>query len=307
MSRNRVIAVSVFIFCMSQAHAAREAAIDAVLRPLISDIAADPNAGGWTWNTNFNGGYLLRLDMDVTGEGRTEMFIASTLESTKHEHYWIIFDVNKDGIARPYSQRLRFSSAWPIEENGKTLLMYIGAPNKEMQRDNVEKAYPAFKYEFSFPKIDSRTFYVDQATAYSSASAGENHRSQMLAILLYDYVMLPQAPWVDAKTLLCDATDRYFRPEDKERAMRNTTFTPQVALAMLDGTKPAPISAPVPASPEAAATPPHSPVPAAEPQILKQGEEPTLVSSTRWSALLAAVVLTGAALVLVRRVIKRRQ
>ncbi|RYD36667.1 MAG: hypothetical protein EOP86_05415, partial [Verrucomicrobiaceae bacterium] len=30
------------------------------LKPIISKIAADPNVGGWTWETNGHGGYLLR-------------------------------------------------------------------------------------------------------------------------------------------------------------------------------------------------------------------------------------------------------
>ncbi len=208
-------------------------AINDFLKPIVSKIAADPNVGGWTWEINRNGGYLLRKSMDVTGDGQPELFVASTLQSTRHEETWTVFDVAQNGTLRPYHTTLEHSFAWPIVEGNKTYLVYVLPPNKERLRDSDEKPYPVDRFAFAFPEITMSSSYVSEAEATKLRPSDPGLLPKLQAILLADYLTNPDAKWKDVAEWKQDANDCFFRSEDKERAAKNTAFTPQAALSHL--------------------------------------------------------------------------
>ncbi|MEK7951357.1 hypothetical protein [Luteolibacter soli] len=235
MPRSRVVVPVLFFACVSVASAQRVAAIDGFLKPIVSKIAAAPNIGGWEWERNWNGGYLLRRWMDVTGDGRSEAFIASTLESDKYGHIWHVFDVSADGIMRPFGKTLRHDSALPVKEDGKTCLLYLPGPSQERMRVSDPKPYEVYRYRFAFPKIEEAFSWVSEEEDRRLGQDYEKRLPKTEVILLADYLSDPTAKWSDSTQLKLDARDRYYLEENKERAEKNMAFTPQVALAKLGG------------------------------------------------------------------------
>lgn len=235
MPRNRIIILTALLAWQSICFAQHASGIAQYLKPIVSKIAADPNVGGWTWETNGNGGYLLRMDMDVTGDGVSEMFITSSLTSVKNIAEWAVFDVNKDGEIRPYGNSIRIpaDSAWTRTEDNTTSLIYLGAPDREREQVSDEKSYPAYRFSFAFPEIEASLTYISEEEAGKLRPADPSQLPRLQAILLADYLTNPDAKWVDVMEWKLDANDCFFRPEDKERAAKNVTFTPQVALSKL--------------------------------------------------------------------------
>lgn len=233
MSRSRIIIPALLFACLSNSLAQRESVIDELLRPILTASAADPNVEAWNWKANRNGGYLLRTTMDVTGDGQPEIFIASTLHSSKWEHYWKIFDVANDGALRPYEKGLNFSFASPMIENNKVSLVYMAGANRDRMQAGEEKYLSVSRFVFSFPEINETSFYVDEEEEAQLRQSDQNHPPKLQAILLADYLTNPDAKWSDVTELKLDGSDSYYREEDKERAEKNTAFTPQVALSQL--------------------------------------------------------------------------
>lgn len=217
------------------AYAQRIAGIDDFLKPIVSKIAKDPDLERWTWKDNRNGGYLLRRFVDVNGDGRSEAFIVSTLESAKYVHVWHVFNVGTFGSMKPYEKTLRHYSAVPVKEDGKTCLLELPGPDKERMRISDPNPYPVHRYSFVFPKIEEVRSWVSEEEHISLEKDYERRLPQMEAILLADYLNDPAAEWsvVAEGELKMDAADCYYLEESKERAEKNKAFTPQVALVKL--------------------------------------------------------------------------
>ena len=233
MPRSRITAWALLFACPLIGSAQKVTAIADYLKPIVSKIAADPNVGGWTWETNGNGGYLLRVQMDVTGDDRPEVFIASTLESTKHAQSWTIFDVDVDGSMRPYNRSLEYSFAWPVTESGLKHLIYVSRPDRERERVSEDKTYAVYRFAFAFPEIKESISYASEEEAAKLSQANPSQLPKLQAILLADYLTKPDATWSDVTEWKLDANDCFFRAEDKDRATKNTAFSPQVALARI--------------------------------------------------------------------------
>jgi hypothetical protein len=292
MPRSRIAFWAALLAWPSFTSAQQVSAITDFLKPIVSKIASDPNSGGWTWETNRNGGYLVRKSMDVTGDGQPELFVASTLQSTKHEQTWTVFDVAKDGTLRPYRTTLQHSSAWPIVEGDKMHLVYVLPPDKERMRESDEKPYPVSRFTFVFPEIKETLTYVSEAEATKFRPSDLGQLPKLQAILLADYLTKPEAKWADVTEWNLDANDSFFRVEDKERAAKNTAFTPEVALSKLGvvqsssassseqttGNQPPPV-----VKPEAPKKAPES-----RPAAPTPSEEPA--SSTPWSIIVVLIV-----------------
>ena len=137
--------------------------INDYLKPIISKIAADPNAGGWTWETNGYGGYLLRMAVDVTGDGVPEQLVTTSLTAAKNNAEWTVFDVNQAGEMRPYLQSIILSadSVWSSIDASSPSLVYITAPDRERERVSDEKPYPVHRFAFAFPEINSTPLKKD--------------------------------------------------------------------------------------------------------------------------------------------------
>lgn len=231
-----MIILALLFACLSNSLAQREAMIDKFLSPIITASAADPNVEAWSWKMNRNGGYILRRTMDVTGDGQTEIFIASTLHSNRRGHYWKVFDLAKDGDMRQYEQGLDFGSAWPVTENGKTYLMqhpFPARPGDESFRAGDGNLYRVIRHSFAFPDVRETTTYVSEAEAMKLRPTDPSELPKMQAILLADYLTNPDAEWSEVTELKLDGSDSYYIEENEERAEKNTAFTPQAALERL--------------------------------------------------------------------------
>lgn len=227
---------ALLIACPSICAAQQVTAITDYLKPIVSKIAADPNAGGWAWETNGNGGYLLRMSMDVTGDGRPEVFVTTSLTSSKHIAEWTVFDVTEAGAMRPYAKSIRLpaDSVWPANEPQSSSLVYVAAPDRERERASEERVYPVYRYTLSFPEVTQSLTYLSELEAAKLRPMDTNVLPKLQSILVADYLTDPQAKWSEVSEWKLDANDCFFRPEDKERTMKNTSFTPQAALARLN-------------------------------------------------------------------------
>lgn len=221
-------------FCFfSVAKGQQEKAIVELLRPIVSEIAASPNVGGWTWETNGNGGYLIRKLMDVTGDGRPELFVASTLQSSRNAHVWQVFDVTDNGDFHPYNTTLNSISGTPRTENGHHSLNLFPFADQERLRISHEKPYCVVHYSFSYPTINKTTSYLSEADAMRLQPHDMSQLPKLQVILLADYLTKPNAEWTDVTEMGVDANDCFFLPDDKERAIKNTSFTPHEAIRLL--------------------------------------------------------------------------
>src|SRR5690606_31301356 len=75
--------------------------------------------------------------------------------------------------------------------------------------------------------------YVNEEEANKLQPTDLKQVPKLQAILLADYLTNSDAKWSDVTELKLDASDSYYLEEDKERAQKNTAFTPQVALSQL--------------------------------------------------------------------------
>lgn len=307
MSRSRIITLALPLACLSSSLAQHEAAIDEYLRPILTASAADPNVEAWSWKQNLNGGYLLRNAIDVTGDGRSEIFVASTLHSSNGEHYWKIFDVAAEGVLRPYEKGLSFFSAWPVTENGETSLLADPVPDDDRLQASDPNPFRVFRYLFSFPRIEERTLFVNEEEGIKLQQP-DSGRPKPQAILLADYLTNPDAEWSDADELKRDGSGAYYLEEDKERAAKNVAFTPKVALAQLaiDRSTSKGPEGQIGSHRPGRADPPSIPRQSAEPPSDQKSAPSTVVeesSSSRWWP----VVVIVAALSLLWVLIKKRK
>jgi len=216
--------------------AQQERAVLEFLAPIVTKIADDPNIGGWDWETNRNGGYLLRMSMDVNGDNREEVFIATSLRMVKSAPEWAVFDVQANGEMRPYEKPIEApaTSVWKHRDPSGTGLVYRGPPNTERMRISEPKMYPLYRYKFLFPSIQEEVTYLSKEDVDDLRSKNFQGFQKVFAILLADYLNSPDARWSEVADFGIDANDCFFRESDKERAASNTWFTPQVALARLN-------------------------------------------------------------------------
>jgi len=238
MSRSRIVLLILLSAYHTVCFAQRDASIVGMLKPIVAKIAADPNVGSWEWEHNRNGGYLLRMQVEVTGDDRPELFVASTLQSSKYAHVWHVYDVTGDGELRPYRTTLSFISATPRTEKGMQFLDLFPFADEERLRISDEKPYRVVHYSFSYPTVKETTSFVSEADAIRLQPNEVSQLPKLQAILLADYLANPDAKWSQVVELKRDAGDYYFRPEDKERATKNVAFTPQAALSLLGQMQP---------------------------------------------------------------------
>jgi hypothetical protein len=96
-----------------------------------------------------------------------------------------------------------------------------------------EKYISMSRFRFNFPEINETTTYVSEDEAIKLQPTDPGKLPELQAILLADYLTNPDAKWSDVTELKLDSSDSYYLEEDKDRAEKNTAFTPQVALSQL--------------------------------------------------------------------------
>lgn len=214
----------------------QDAAINSYLQPIISNIANDPNAGGWAWEANSNGGYLLRMEMDVNGDGQNEMFLTSSLTAVKRSAEWTVFDVDKSGTMRPYARTIELpaDSVWPSGDQTSPSLIYVAAPSREREQASETAIFPVYRFAFAYPEIEKSLSYATEEAVTSLRPTDQDRLPKLQAILLADYLTGTNAAWSDVEEWKMDANDSFFRLEDHDRAATNTEFTPEAALKAIN-------------------------------------------------------------------------
>lgn len=297
MPRSRIAILAALLAWPLTGSAKQVSAITDYLKPIVSKIASDPNAGGWTWGTNGNGGYLLRMTIDVTGDGIPEQFLTSSLTAVKQVAEWTVYDLNKAGEMRPYLRSIRMpaDSVWPASNESDPSLVYVAAPDRERELASDEKSYPVHYFKFAFPEINGTLVYATEEEATKLRPVDPSQLPKLQAILLADYLTKPDAKWADVTEWKLDANDCFFRPEDTERAMKNTDFTPQAALAMLGLVQQAPQNdnsltshASTPTSLPTVAQPRPPKVHESKPALPATSGKP--ITSTPWGMILILIV-----------------
>lgn len=192
MSKNLIAAYALLVVCPCLSLAQQVVAINDYLKPIVSEIAAYPNSGGWTWETRGHGGYLLRLEMDVNGDGRPEQFVTTSLTAVKYTAEWAVFDVSEAGVISQYAElvRLTADSAWPAAEQDSPALLYVAPPSRERQRTNEEAVNPVYRFTFKFPEIQETVSYASDDEV---AKLHPQSLPKLQAILLADYLTQPGA------------------------------------------------------------------------------------------------------------------
>lgn len=210
----------------------QNAVIDSYIKPIIASIANDPNVGGWAWETHGNGGYLLRMEMDVNGDGHDEIFLTTSLTAVKRSADWKVFDVDTSGAMRPYARSIEVpaDSVWPSSDEATPSLIYVAAPSLEREQANEVATFPVYRFTFAFPQIEKSLSYATEGAVAALRPSDPNRLPKLQAILLADYLADRDAGWSEVEEWKMDANDSFFRPEDRDRAASNTSFTPEVAL-----------------------------------------------------------------------------
>lgn len=258
MPRSRIALWALALAYPCVSFADQNAAIDNYIKPIIASIANDPNVGGWTWETHGNGGYLLRMEMDVNGDGHDEIFLTSSLTAVKRSADWRVFHVDTSGAMRPYARSIEVpaDSVWPSSDEAAPSLIYVAAPSLEREQANEAATFPVYRFTFAFPEIDNSLSYATEEAVAALRPPDANRLPKLKAILLADYLADTNAGWSEVEEWKMDANDSFFRPEDRDRAASNTFFTPEVALNAINQRQqtnrtlsPAAPSPPTPASP----------------------------------------------------------
>jgi hypothetical protein len=246
----------VLIGCPPIIEAQQVTAISDYLRPIVSKIAAEPNAGGWTWETSGNGGYVMRHMVDVTGDGRPELFVSSSLASSSNRSEWKVFDVSPDGEMRPYEGTINLivDAVWVTNAGSTTELRCEWPPDFDSEEGLKNRLLPegevrhhVSRIEFVYPKIKEAKASVTDAEAASLKAGNTDTKPKLEAMLLADYLTNPNASWQVVPEWQSNSNDYFQRPEDVARINGLSSFTPQVAISLLGAAQsvgqPAPSSA----------------------------------------------------------------
>lgn len=202
-------------------------------------IRAELHTAGDTWVNAGNGGYLLRAEVDITGDNRPEVLITSTLDLHRGLTNWRVFETETGGSLRRYEEP------------------YLGGvnvyrPARDAAGDFVLLQYDRWQRHLAIVKFKNgrqeRSFIADNSPEWDD----ETHpflnyetkwpdiQFQVEGIKLCDYVT-GKTNW---KAINFDDpapfTEYYFIPaQDGEDMKANKAFTPEVALQMLRALKPA--------------------------------------------------------------------
>lgn len=280
----------------------RSAAIDGYITPLVV-AEAQKNGNSAEWEGSGNGGYVMRHLLDVTGDGRSELLVSSSLASSSNRSEWKVFDVSPTGEMRPYEGTISLmaDAVWVTKAGSTTELRCEWPPDFDSDEGVKNRLLPegevrhhVSRIEFAYPKIKETKASVTDAEAVSLKSGSTDTKPKLETMLLADYLTNPNAAWQIVPEWRSNSNDYFQRPEDAARINELSGFTPQVAMSLLGAAQgdvlPAPSAAlptpqqvqtPKASSSSAPKTPEAKPTPT-------PSDEPT--SSTPWSIIVVLIV-----------------
>lgn len=216
-------------------------AIRDYVRPfLLAELPKQGNSN--EWDSTGYGGYIIRSRMDVTGDGRDELFLTTSLATFRGNAEWKVFAVEADGTLSPYAGTLSFHGGltWKASEHGSTSLFSLIAPDREKQLRQIQAledtTQPLLRYEFRFPAIIETRKEVGEEEGAKLSDEHSVDFPQIEVVLLADHLADPKTPWRAVEGW--PRTQDYFAvPGDEEHIQSLSTFTPTAALALIDKTR----------------------------------------------------------------------
>lgn len=240
MRRGSILICAVFVSLGAQAGPlGRSDGIDSFLLPFIrKEVAKQGNSSAWKGAGN--GGYVIRFDLDVTGDGRKEAFISCSLASSGSYADWEVMSVEENGEMRPYADRLQLSvdGLWVVDNEGQRNLFQEFAPSEEDQRSTPQEdwLYPVYRYSFSFPRTDITKYKWNFSEVQSSREQRDVDGIDVKVILLSSYLNDREAKWIDVDEWRVNMNDYFFVPGDSDKLALNSSLTPEVALSLIEST-----------------------------------------------------------------------
>jgi hypothetical protein len=280
----------------------RIGAIDDFIRPIIAkELSKSGNSA--EWDGSGSGGYLFRHLIDVTGDGRAELLVSSSLASFSNRNEWKVFDVSPTGEMRPYEGviNLMADAAWVAKAGGTTELRCEWPPDFDSDEGLKNRLLPegevrhfVSRIEFAYPKINETKASVTDEEAMSLRAVSTDTKPILEVMLLADYLTNEDATWHVVPEWRSNSANYYHRPEDAIRINELSGFTPQVAMSLLGAAQPDALTAPNSKllTPKQVQTPivTSSPVP----KIPEIKPAPTssdkATSSTEWSIIAVLIV-----------------
>ncbi len=287
-------------------------AVDTIPKPIrdylhpILATEVDKQGNSLEWEATGNGGYLIRQFMDVDGDGNPELFLTSTLSTFGHQHYWKVFRISNDGQLQPYNQIVCFFSGeiWIDKTHDRTRVVSLAPASKEDQMNLAPEdwKYPLYGFEFHYPNVIQSSVNILDAEAEKLRPSPVPKLPEFESVLLADYLTNPNAPWITLDDWKVNAHGYFMRTEDAERVSRNTAFTPQIALAKLDGVETPPIP-PQQAPAETSPPPQDHPTHPTPPETPASKDKPltTEAPDIRWHLVVIALGAGIAAFLTVRK------
>lgn len=239
------------------------------LRPI---LLREMSTAGDVWAYCGNGGYVFRFDMDVSGDGIPEMFLASSLWSWKSNITWYAFKGLADGDYMPYTYASeiqgissRATELWLEESDHGYSIVSFGTDRGSyyLGRYRIEST----KIVFDRKEIDESTFHQLEASPKVKRIV-----PVISAVVLADLLRNPNSEWkrFDFDSYTPNEMGYYIAPEDAERIKGLVNFTPDLALRWLtsaaagktpgdESVEPTPRSRPAPSTPIPSVTPTASP------------------------------------------------
>lgn len=281
----------------------RVEAIDNYIRPFIENERLNRNSS--RWDGTGNGGYLFRYRIDVTGDGRDELLVLTSLASFSNYGDWKVFDVPPTGELRPYEGIITLVSGpiWLAKTGSSTELYCEWAAEFDSDEGLKNRLVPesmirhlVARIGFDYPKIKVAELRVTDDEASILKAGSTDVKPKLEVMLLADYLTNSKATWQVVPAWICNSNDYFQRPEDTARIHELNSFTPQVAMSLLDATQSDIQASPSPTlpTPQQVRTPKANSAsvpktPEATPTASTPNDKPTL--STPWSIIVVLVVV----------------
>jgi len=208
------------------------------LKPILEH---ETTTAGDAWAYRGSGGYVLRFDLDITGDGQAEMFLASTLYFQRGYGTWRPYLATEDGAYKPFDYE--FSETGRAGLNLYGTAIWLETPASQSTTKSIltfgsdRGKYYVGRYSFRDAEIVFERSEVAEAK-FPELKAGPNIKRvapEVRGVLLADLLRNPNAEWkpIDFKSAAPSPEGYYIAPDDAERVKGFVNFTPDLALRWL--------------------------------------------------------------------------
>jgi hypothetical protein len=278
------------------------------LRPILEhELIKAPDV----WEKTGFGGYVLRFDLDVTGDGIQEMFLGSTLESWKTGVQWKAYRQSAGHEYDPYRYTsptvglgISMTGLWLEQDGANTKIVGFGSDQGK---------YYVGRYSFRDTQVDYHREEVDESTFERLKLSPRLKRviPEVSGVLLADLLRNPDAEWkrIDFDAASPSPDGYYIAAEDVEKIKNLTNFTPSLAVKWIEtaaaGKEPAEalLPTPVPSPVIKTPLPPGSPAAefAPEPTVALTDNQSAENKTKVWPWLMGILALLAIVLLFAKR------